>query len=214
MTVNNKSEGFTLLEVLVALAVFAMLALATQRFFSATLTGHDYILEQERSLSQLQRAVTIMDGDFFQFSQRRMRLDGDEPLEQLFIAERYLFDSQDIGFAFVRDGWTNPGMLLPRSELQPVAYRLFENKLQRLYFNFVDMASGSEPRVQSLLSGVTEMKLEYYSKKRWLEELPEETLPKLVRVTLVTELFGDITRVFPLINQTIQPKQQSPAQDP
>ena len=94
-------------------------------------------------------------------------------------------------------------MVLARSELQLVAYRLIEKKLERLYFNFVDNEMGTEPRVQVLINGIEAMSLSYHVNGKWGDELPETGLPSAIKLKLETETFGEIERSFLIIRQTV-----------
>ena len=200
MITMDRQQGFTLIEMLLSLAIFGMLGLATHSVLNSTMLARDAVVAQNDSLTSIQRAFTILESDFVQLAQRHARIDGEAPSEKLFHAEEYLFDSENIGFAFVKDGWTNPAMVLPRSEMQPVAYRLIEGNLQRLYFNFVDSDIGTEPRVQPMMEGIESITLDYFYDKEWKKELPENGLPKLIKFTLVTKTYGEISRTFPLID--------------
>ncbi|MCL5255602.1 MAG: type II secretion system minor pseudopilin GspJ, partial [Gammaproteobacteria bacterium] len=105
-----------------------------------------------------------------------------------------LIDSDSGGIAFVRAGWTNPQQMLPRSELQPVSYRIRDEVLQRVSQPFVDDASG-EAQIQNLLEGVTELAVNFIFRgeevERW--EL-QHSLPDIVIVRLETQEFGVIER--------------------
>lgn len=201
----RKQFGFTLLEMLLALLVFAMLGMATYSIFNNTLNNHEVIKLRNEQLTELQRSFVIIESDFLQLAQRQARVNGEEPSKRFFIAEEYLFDSEGVGFGFVRDGWVNPAMILPRSELQPVAYRLFEGQLQRLYYNFVDPNYGAEPRIQPMLNDLETMSLQYFYGKEWQGELDDNKLPLLVKLVIESRVYGKIERVFPLISQTQVP---------
>ena len=202
MKIKSGIKGFTLIEVLLSLMVFALLGVAIHGVLSNTIKGHENIQTQNSALTQLQRVFTMMESDIVQMAQRQIRLDGEQPIKVFFRSGEYMFDSESIGFGLVRDGWTNPGMVLPRSELQPVAYRVVENHLQRLYFNFVDNESGTEPKVQVLLPGVTALTIQYFSKDEWFDTLTEQRIPRLIKVGIETESYGLIERVFPVITVT------------
>lgn len=199
---RSRNRGFTLLEMLLALAVFAMLGLATSNILSSTMSTHEIIKDQNDQLTELQRAFALIEADFLQLSQRKARVNGEAPSPQYFYAQESMLDSESIGFSFVRDGWVNPVMILPRSELQAVGYRVVEQTLERLYYNFVDPMMGEEPKVQPLLNGVEEINLEYWVGSEWVSDVPEQGLPSLIKVSLETKTFGEITRVFPLIRLT------------
>lgn len=205
MTYINKSSrvnGFTLLEMLVSLAIFAMLGLATYSVVNTTVNGHEAVLNQNTQLTNLQRAFVIMENDFTQLTQRKVRINGEEANDSFFHVSDYLFESESLGFAFVRDGWTNPAMVLPRSELQLVAYRLIEKRLERLYFNFVDNEMGTEPKVQVLINDIESMTLSYYKDQGWTEELAQGELPLAIKLSLETETFGLVERNFLIIKKT------------
>ncbi len=199
---QTSQQGFTLIEMLLSLAIFAMLGVATYSVLNNTISNKEQIEAQSAQLTHLQRAMMFIENDFQQVVQRKIRLNGEPPIDKYFVAEPYLLDSEDIGFAFIRDGWINPVMILPRSELQAVGYRVVEGVLQRLYFNYVDSDRGEEPRIQDLIEGVSELKLQYFYDNEWQEDLPDDGLPLLVRLTFLTDAFGEIERVFAFIEET------------
>ena len=212
MLTKSQAKGFTLIEVLLSLMVFAMLGLAIYSVLSNTIKGHETVQSQNNTLTALQRTFAMMEADIVQMSQRQVRVDGEEPQKVFLRSGEYMFDSESIGFGFVRDGWTNPGLVLPRSELQQVAYRVIENKLQRLYFNFVDHESGTEPKVQNLVLGVSAIQLQYFANDEWVDELDAEHIPSLLKVGIETETYGLIERTFPLI-ATVQEQEQDELDD-
>lgn len=197
-------RGFTLIEVLLSLMIFAMLGMAIYSVVTNTIKGHETVQNQNSTLTQLQRTFTMMEADLVQMSQRQIRIDGEQPIKVFFRSGEFMFDSESIGFGLVRDGWTNPGMVLPRSELQPVAYRVIENKLQRLYFNFVDNELGSEPRIQEVMTGVSAIQIKYFAKNEWFDNLTEERVPQLIKIGLETDVYGLVERTFPVVALTKQ----------
>ena len=211
---STKQKGFTLIELLLSLAIFGMLGMATYSVLNNTIKGKEVIESQSKNLVSLQRGMMFIENDFRQLAQRKVRVQGEEPADKFFIAEPYLFDSEELGFAFVRDGWTNPAMMLPRSEMQVVIYRLREQVLERLYFNYVDADVGTEPRVQPILTGVSELELSYAfdnaSQIEWEEEIEDNKLPKLIKLRFVSEAFGQIERVFDTIEVTGNVAQPAP----
>lgn len=198
-------QGFTLIEILLSLMVFAMLGMATYSVINSTIKGNEAVTTQNKTLTELQRAFTILESDVVQLAQRQIRIDGEQPVKAYFRSGEYMFDSESIGFGFVRDGWINPEMILPRSELQAVAYRLKEETVQRLYFNYVDNEMGAEPRVQDLLQGVESIKLEYSVNNEWVEELNENSIPVMVKIGFETKTYGLVERIFPIISVTDKP---------
>lgn len=205
---KKTNQGFTLIEILLSLLVFALLSMATYSVLNSTIEGKEAIVTQTDSLTQLQRVFTIMDNDISQFAQRKARINGEAPGESFFLTGEFLNDSESEGFSFVRDGWVNPLMILPRSELQLVAYRIIENKLERLYYNHVDNDVGSEPRVQTLLEGVTALSVSLQGED---EDDGSSALPRIISITITTDTYGEIERLFSI--PAIVEKQDEPDND-
>ena len=120
-------------------------------------------------------------------------------------------ESDNDGLAFVRSGWQNPQMMLPRSTLQAVAYRVRDGKLERLYTNYVDNVVGTEPKVRVLLEDISEFKIEFIAdideeenslsdndELNWRESFVGATLPKAIAFEFVSDDFGRIRREFTL----------------
>jgi general secretion pathway protein J len=114
-----------------------------------------------------------------------------------------ILDSEADGIAFVRAGWHNPQLMLPRSTLQAVGYRLQEGQLQRLYGNYLDNVIGFEPKVKILLAELTDFRLEFLSptendgdEPSWKESYVGEVLPRAVAVIINSSNFGEIRREF------------------
>lgn len=193
---NRSNKGFTLLEVLIAIAIFSIISLSSFTIFDTVLKGDEMSKQRTERQNELQRAFLIIERDITQIARRSVRLNGEAPLEQFIQSADDSFSSEEQAIAFVRHGWTNPGLLLPRSDMQAVAYRLFDETLQRLHFNFVDAVVGEEPKVRLLISDVTELALEFYDGKEWQESWSKKTLPLAIAIELDTKDYGAIRRQF------------------
>jgi len=191
-----RSRGFTLLEVLIAMAIFAMIAVAATAMFSQMQDSEVISREQGAELHQLQRAMAAMERDFMQIVSRQVRLNEEAPVNQSLRASAGFLDSDAMGIAFIRTGWRNPQARLPRSELQGVGYRLREEKLERLATLYPDPSSQSEPRAVVLLAGVEDLTFKFFHNGRWQEQWQGDGLPQAVQVTLKTKRFGTIVRAF------------------
>lgn len=190
------NKGFTLLEVLIAIAIFSLISLSSFTIFDSVLKGDETAKKRSHRQNELQRAFLIIERDITQIARRTVRLEGEAPLGQLIQSAEDSFASEEQAIAFVRHGWTNPGLLLPRSDMQAVAYRLVEETLQRLHFNFVDSVVGEEPKVRTLISDITELSFEYYDGKKWQKSWPNITLPLAIAIELNTKDYGVIRRQF------------------
>jgi general secretion pathway protein J len=196
---QHPQAGFTLIEVLIATAIFAILALGANAMLSNITTSNEISSERELKFEQLQRAMIVIERDFMQMQSRIPRT---QELENELVIRggEYDFESDADGIGFVRTGWNNPQLRLKRSNLQNVAYRLQEERLERLHTNFVDSVIGTEPRIRVLLEGVTDFRVEVLrevtTELKWSETIPDVELPYAVAVTVTTDSFGEIRRVF------------------
>ena len=192
---QSLTQGFTLLEVLIAIAIFSIISLSSFTIFDSVLTGDVTAKQRSERQNELQRAFILIERDITQIARRTMRVDGEAPLEKLLQNSDDNF-TQEQAIAFVRHGWINPSLLLPRSDMQAVAYRLHEETLQRLHFNFVDAAGEERPKIRSLISGITALTVEYFDGKKWLETWAVNTLPLAIAIEINTNDYGIIRRQF------------------
>lgn len=88
--------------------------------------------------------MVIMDADFRQMALRQFRTDGEAPSEQILQWKESLLDSDQHGLLFVRLGWHNPQQQFPRGEVAKVGYRLFENRLERVWWRYQILQRGSK----------------------------------------------------------------------
>ncbi|MDG1731620.1 MAG: type II secretion system minor pseudopilin GspJ [Thalassotalea sp.] len=189
-------KGFTLLEVLIAVALFAMISLAASGMLVAMIDSNERGKVASDKLNELQIAFLVMERDFTQMTRRSVRLEGDEPLKEFIFSNESSYSSDTQGLAFVRQGWRNPGLLLPRSDVQAVTYQLEDDTLNRLHFIFVDAVVGEEPKVRPLITGVKQVDFEFHNGLKWSNELPKEDLPLAIAIELDLEEFGLIRRQF------------------
>jgi len=195
----RRNAGFTLLELMVALAIFGLLA-------AMAYGGLDTILKQRQTtdahaarLAQLQMTVLWLERDIEQTVNRPVRDEYGVSLPALQGLEfgRYQLE-------LTRNGWSNP-LGRPRSSLQRVAWGVKDGKLIRAYWTTLDRSQDSQPLESEMLDGVTKLELRFLSPNRqWSRTWPDTALgsaaprvqPRAVEVTLETEAEGRITRLF------------------
>ncbi|RUO42989.1 type II secretion system protein GspJ [Aliidiomarina taiwanensis] len=195
--IQLKARGFTLIEVMLAMAVLAIIGMASASVFQQMTQAESRSSERHALLAELQFALLIIDRDVRQLVARNRRAEGQQ--ESFYISnDSRLLESDSGGLAFVRAGWVNPQQALPRSELQPVVYRVRDQVLQRLSLPFVDSVSG-QPQVQALLTGVENFEVQFTTPgtgtqvSRWQQA---EQLPEQVRIRIEHAQLGVIERVL------------------
>ncbi len=193
---QQRVKGFTLLEMLLALAVFAALSISAFQVLQGGIRAHELSQDKVRRMAELQRAGSQMERDFTQMIPRHCRGN-----DGLLLAAPHLLNSDDWGISFTRNGWLNPAGMLPRSELQWVGYRVQQQKLERLSYFHVDHPSGFSPDVRVMLDGVHAFRLRFFVNGSWQASWDSTgILPQAVEVTLVMDDFAELTRMF-LVNK-------------
>jgi len=201
-------KGFTLLEVLIAIAIFSVVSLASFTIFDTVLRGDENSKIRSEKQNELQRAFLLMERDFTQMAKRPMRVNGEAASEGFIQTSDDSFLDGEQSIAFVRNGWTNPGLLLPRGDMQSVAYRLVDETLERLHYNFVDAVVGQEPKIRPLINKVNSLSYEFYDGKTWQKKWSDNTLPQAIAIEIVTEDYGLIRRQF-LVAGDVSDKKKS-----
>jgi general secretion pathway protein J len=196
---RKAQSGFTFIEVIVAIAIFAVVALGANALFIEVFKRSEQVDVVSQELESLQRAMLIMERDFLQMQDRIPRTQGIE--NQLVInGGEFELDSDAFAIGFVRGGWQNPQLRLQRSNLQNVAYRLQDGRLERLHTIYVDSVIGTEPKVRVLLDQVSDFKIEVLQQVtaefEWEDTIENTTLPAAIAVTITSDNFGEIRRVF------------------
>ncbi|MEM1264207.1 MAG: type II secretion system minor pseudopilin GspJ [Pseudomonadota bacterium] len=198
----RRSAGFTLIEVLIAMsigAVIAAVSFVTLQTTSETAVG---VSEQMARLQAIQRTMQTIQRDFSQLSPRPVREElADRPSPVLAVDGRgeYLVE-------LTRGGWSNP-LNMPRPGLMRVAYSLVEEELVRLQWPVLDRTLGTEPQALILLDGVIGIQIRFLpSSGNWVDAWPNNTgnfdvrslrlRPRAAEIIIETEDYGELRRLI------------------
>ena len=142
----SAQRDFTMLELLIAIAIFAMLGLATYRMLDSVLSADAVTREHERQLRELTRALSAFERDLRQVTVRPIRdAFGDaQPALHGDLADATALELS-------RVGWRNP-LGQPRAEIQRVRWQLSGEQWQRRYWRVLDRAQDSTPQIQRLMA--------------------------------------------------------------
>ena len=193
--------GFTLIEVLVALAVFGIMSMLAYAALGRTLSNADFLGERMDRLQSVQRTIRFLSTDLMQAAPRPVRSDLGDTYEPALRSSL----SSDFPIELTRGGWTNPAGL-PRGTLQRVAYRIEDDELVRYHWNVLDRTYANEPIATVLLNGVQSLEFIYYQangevSQVWpplLQEGPEglRLRPRAVEIVLTLTDQGEIRRLL------------------
>ncbi|GAA5645486.1 MULTISPECIES: type II secretion system minor pseudopilin GspJ [Vibrio] len=202
---GRRQRGFTLIEVLVAIAIFASLSVAAYQVVSQVQRSNEISLQRSGRLSDIQRALVVMDADFRQMATRLFRTDGSEAGERLIDWRDYLLDSDSKGVMFTRLGWINPQQQFPRGEVTKVGYRIKEQTLERVWWRYPDTPAGQEGLSRPILTDVESFTLSFYDGNKWGESWEQtDSLPAGIKVVLELKDYGKIERVYLIASGKIQ----------
>ena len=211
-----RQRGFTLLEIVVALAIFAVLSVMAYGGLDQVLRARDASDRTMERLSELQLAWSLIGRDLEQAAPRGIRDGFGDPQPPMSIGGDNLIE-------LTRGGWPNP-LRRPRGHLQRVAYHLDGEVLQRLSWNVLDRAQDSEPRVSDLLTGVTAVELRFMDQQGvWGSQWPPEgnpdngqqtPLPRGMEVIIELQDMGRIGRLYQVSQWTPPPQRRGAATQP
>jgi general secretion pathway protein J len=196
----SKHEGFTLLELLVALAIFSLIAVMAYGGLETVLNQQAQTEVNAESLAALQKTFLVMQRDIEQVVPRTIRDEFGDPQAPLIGTSL---------FQFTRGGWNNPANH-PRSTLQRVGYSLEDRQLFRYSWLVLDRAQDSAPVRQPLAEDIESMQVRYLDERgNWQEQWPPIQaadnpantpldFPRAVEITLKHARFGTLTWLFQL----------------
>ena len=195
----RRASGFTLIEILVALLVFALLAGFGYRGLGAVLDAGERVTAETSKWRDLALAFEHMRLAFAQAAERpiRDRNDATAPAFQGVAATR---NSSEPLVAFTRMGYA--GHEGAAADQQRIGYRLREERLEQLVWPVLDQAPHTEPLSVPLLAGVREVSFAYLHQGKWHPAWPiaEATAqhPAAVQMTLQLASGERYQRVFGL----------------
>ncbi|MFL2491225.1 MAG: type II secretion system minor pseudopilin GspJ [Luminiphilus sp.] len=160
---HSPESGFTLVEVLIAMAITAFVSVLSYQTLSTALAGIESARTESERLYEINRAFTVLSRDVRQMTNRPVR----DEFGQMASAVSGGELARD-PLRLTRSGWHN-STGAPRSTLQRVAYRLEEDKLLRLSYPVLDRTTAIEPTETVLIDGVEVFELRFLPSVNALE---------------------------------------------
>lgn len=171
---HSRPRGFTLIEVLVAIFIFAWIALGSYQILDQVILAQSVNQQRSFALADTQRLSWRMAKDFRQIVRRPIV---DEQGEEV---DAVVLDTADNLIEFTTSGWPNP-LQWPRSELQRVAYTVDLHPdtndassphygddalyLIRKYWRVLDRVLDSEPVEQVVMADVAGFSTRFWDRE-------------------------------------------------
>ena len=211
-----RQQGFTLLELLVSLAIFALIGAMAYGGLQQVLEQRQATEAQSQQLADLQKSYRIMQRDLEQVINRGIRNQFGDPIDALVGGSGY------DGIEFSRAGHANPAGFL-RSDLQRVAYVPDQDTLLRRTWRVLDRAQDSLPDEEVLVEGLQQFTIRFLDDAdEWRDNWPPQQtqtqtggvgvtdLPRAAQVEIVLDDVGTLSWVF-LLPQNYIASSQVPA---
>jgi general secretion pathway protein J len=188
-------KGFTLIEMLVALLIFALITAAGVAVMSTTLSNQGAVRTKVERYAELQRTRAILKADLSQAASRRTRGEDGMPALTAFAGG----SPWGVGgplLAFTRRGYENPDGA-PRASMQYIEYALVDGRLERRARPALDGAHLGPAQV--LMTGVDSAQMGFLFNGAWSPTWkgnPQTDIPAAVRVNLRLNDMGVIDQLF------------------
>jgi general secretion pathway protein J len=201
----SRNRGFTLLEVLVALFIAAIMFAIGYSALNQGLNGHESLKSHQARLTEVQTAVRMIEQDLVQLAPRPIRA----PIGYSWLPALAGSPGSQPLATFTRGGWNNPTGL-QRPGLQRVAYFLENGTLRREYWNVLDPTQADTTFKRDLLTHVKSVTLRYMDfSHQWQTQWPPATVaggfaaetslrsrPIAIEITIEMEDWGKIVRLL------------------
>lgn len=173
---DHPRNGFTLVEMMIALLIFSMLAVAGVMLLRSAVDSNEVTDARLREMAGMQRLVSLMEADLSQAVSRTYR-DAEGNRKAAFIADSRTSDEDFLTFTRGGQGNVNDE---PRSSLQRVSYRLSEGQLERRQYEMTDGGLISEPA--GLISDLENLQIRFRDRRgQWLSDWQSERLNDMPR---------------------------------
>ncbi|HEY7774834.1 MAG TPA: type II secretion system minor pseudopilin GspJ [Marinagarivorans sp.] len=199
-------RGFTLIEVMIAIVIMAMIAVMTSQAFTVAIGSSEATQEAIDRMTAVDRVWVLLETDMRNVIPAMPRVTRDKPIPPV-----YIDPSDEYRMTLLRAGYANP-LRLPRTEVVRIGYRFEDAAIWRDTWINISENDERNARPQKILEGVTDVFIKALPNNNrasvsggpWQERWPAsgqkpQTLPAAIEITLVTEDFGEIKRIYSIL---------------
>jgi general secretion pathway protein J len=205
-----RRAGFTLIEVMIAIFIAAVMFAIGYRALDQGLRYNETLKVSQARVTEIQRGMRVVAQDFAQLAARAARdTQGTGQLLPAISAD----NRDNTLIVFTRTGWSNPAGVQRPAE-QRVRYRFIDGSLVREHWLALDAALAAEPRQRILLTKLKSVEVRFLdpTTRNWHNEWPVLTAngpvgaanidefllarPLAIEFTVVFEDWGRVQRIF------------------
>lgn len=192
---HDRQAGFTLVEMMVAMFIFSLLAAAGSGIVFQTLQGKARLEAETARLSDFAALRAALKDDLGQATLRPARGPGGAiPFSG------GASDADPALLSLTRRGWTNPAGLERRSSLLAVSYRVEDGALVRTAWLRPDAAPDTPARDQVMMRGVQSAEIRFMAQGQWSAAWRADGdglgLPQVVELVLDIDGVGPVRQLF------------------
>ncbi|WP_112288127.1 type II secretion system minor pseudopilin GspJ [Rahnella sp. AN3-3W3] len=183
---TTKQQGFTLIEVMIAMAIFAMLSLLAYQILSASVKNSEIAQEHTARLNEIQTAFSLLERDLIQILPRQSN------------TEEAFLSTTETSLRFTTIGSYAAAEPLSASDLAQVEWSITDHALTRSVNPqpSPSLSDASTLSTLTMLTGVRTLHWRFYSTgwtDRWSEA---STFPAAIELVVTLEDMGEIRRLF------------------
>lgn len=191
---KNRTAGFTLIELLIAMFVFTIFATLAAKGFRLIITNIKQTQTLSAQLRPIQNTLLILERDLQQTIDRPI-WDENNKLIESFIADDHHVEFTHLGAHFADQNH--------HSQLERVRYTWDEKTQQwlRYHWEVLDRVENTQPKVDILLSGVTQVKIQFRDKQKTYDHWPPKQnndlpFPKTIEIEFTLKNHGQLKHIF------------------
>ena len=188
---NKSSRGFTLLEILIAMAVFAIMSVMAYSGLRVLLDARAATSLRSERLAELQITLYLLGEDLAQSITRPVRDEYGTQEPGSRGGTRSEVSGELLSLSRSVPAWS---AYQAGSQLQRISYRFEQGSLYRLAWTTLDRTQQTEYRRRKLID-LERIHLRFFDQD-WTDSWSSSTTPKAVEIVFTINGLGDIKRLF------------------
>jgi general secretion pathway protein J len=200
---SKRNRGFTLIEILIAISIFAIMSAFAYRALSSILNARERVAQENQKWREVSTFFARLEADLANAVPRDIR-NSNNLVAAPFVGNATFANDSEGQLMFTRMGL--PGASGTLAAPQRLGYRVKQGNIEELVWPVLDQGPRTLPAVYALLGGVNSLALRYMDRnKAWQGSWPPplnnattaaQAIPIAVEVALTLDSGETITRLL------------------